>query len=85
MAWPIRKAIPEGSHIHPISFASISNPLCEKKLPTPMGETLIGLHQKKYLSLLRGEKKATPNPPSVSASSNGCDSVDRNKKRKISQ
>jgi hypothetical protein len=50
-----------------------------------MGDTSIGLHGKKYRSLLNGANKATPRPPFVSISSNVCESVDKNKKRKMIQ
>ncbi len=43
-------------------------PLSLKKLPIPIGETLIGLQSKKWRVSSQGEKKATPNPPVVIAS-----------------
>src|SRR5919202_2565985 len=72
----------EGSHTHLSSLCIICTPLTEKNLRTPIGETSIGRHGKKYLVLLNGAHKATPWPPLVSISSNACDSVDTNKKTK---
>lgn len=40
-----------------------------------MGETIMGLSGKKYLSLSNGAKNATPIPPFVIASSTACDDV----------
>jgi hypothetical protein len=43
---------------------------------------LIGLHGKKYLSLLNGANKATPSPPFLSMSSSVYERIDGNRKRK---
>ena len=62
----------------PIQISSFNNtctPLLPKKFSTPMGETLMGRHGKKYLELSQGEKKATPKPPLVMASRILCDAV----------
>src|SRR5687768_564281 len=72
----------DGSHTHLSSLKITRTPHSEKKLPMPIGDTSIGLHGKKYLSLLNGANRATPNPPFVSMSSSGCESVDKNKKMK---
>ena len=50
----------EGSHTHLSSLRSISTPLLEKNLRTPIGDTSIGRHGKKYLALLNGAHRATP-------------------------
>jgi hypothetical protein len=63
----------------------ICTPRWEKNLRTLKGETSMGRHGKKYRALLKGANRATPRPPLVSISSKGCESVDRNKKRKITQ
>ena len=56
-----RKYIPaEGSHTHLISLRIICPPLLEKNLRTPIGDTSIGRHGKKYLTLLNGAHRATP-------------------------
>jgi len=40
----------------------------EKKASIPIGETIIGLHGKKYLPLSNGDNRAIPKPPFVNAS-----------------
>src|SRR5205823_12240846 len=75
----------DGSHTHLNSLSITRIPHFEKKLATPIGDTSIGLHGKKYLSLLNGANSATPRPPFVSISSKECESVDINRKRKITQ
>jgi len=72
-----------GSHTHLSSLRMICTPLVEKNLRTPIGETSIGRHGKKYRVLLKGAHSATPRPPLVSISSNGCERVEQNKKRKV--
>jgi len=61
----------------------ICTPRRVKNLRTPMGETSMGRHGKKYRVLLNGANRATPRPPLVSISSQGCERVEKNKKRKI--
>jgi hypothetical protein len=39
-----------------------------KKAPTLIGETIIGLQEKKYLVLSKGANRAIPKPPFVRAS-----------------
>ena len=53
-----------------------------KKLVIPIGETSITFHGKKYRVTSKGEKKATPKPPLVSASNIECERVQLLKKRK---
>src|SRR6185295_7733442 len=60
--------IADGSQIHRASLTRTRSPRGEKK-PTPIGETWIGRHGKKYRWLLNGAKSAMPRPPLVSASS----------------
>src|SRR4051794_7673576 len=79
---PMPKIIIDGSHTHLISLKITVSPRCEKK-PKPMGETSMGLKEKKYLSLLNGANRPTPRPPFVIASSSGCDNVDNIRKIKI--
>jgi hypothetical protein len=50
----------EGSHTHLNSLHIISTPRLEKNLCTPIGDTSIGRHGKKYLALLNGAHRATP-------------------------
>ena len=50
----------EGSHTHLNSLHMISPPRLEKNLRTPIGDTSIGRHGKKYLALLNGAHRATP-------------------------
>jgi hypothetical protein len=60
--------IAEGIHIQISSFRITLIPHALKKDLTSMGETLIGLHGKKYLLLSKGESNAMPRPPLVRAS-----------------
>ena len=56
-----RKYMPAaGSHTHLSSLRMISTPLLEKNLRTPIGDTSIGRHGKKYRALLNGDHRATP-------------------------
>jgi len=57
-----------GNQIHTSSLFSTNNPLEPMKDFTLIGETWMGLQGKKYRSAEKGEKKATPRPPFVSAS-----------------
>ena len=72
----------DGSQTQIISFPTTARPRGEKK-PAPIGDTAIGLNPKKYRVSSRGAKKATPNPPSVKASSSPCDAVARNRNNLI--
>lgn len=83
--YPTVKMTVDGSHTHLNSLSITRIPHFEKKLATPIGDTSIGLHGKKCLSLLNGANSAIPRPPFVSISSNECESVDINRKRKITQ
>src|SRR2546430_1295090 len=58
-----------------ISLIITAAPRPLKNPPTPIGETLIGRHGRKYRIVSNGEKNATPNPPSVMASSTPCEAV----------
>src|SRR6187549_739104 len=51
------------------------------KKPKPIGDTSIGRHGKKNLSLLNGASNATPRPPLVNISRNGCVAVTKPKYR----
>lgn len=55
------------------SDKSTLTPQSEKKTPTPIGDTSIGRTGKKYRVVSNGQKKATPKPPLVTASSSPCD------------
>ena len=57
---PRRYTPAEGSHTHLNSLRIISTPRLEKNLRTPIGDTSIGRHGKKYLTLLNGAHRATP-------------------------
>jgi hypothetical protein len=50
----------------------------------PSGETFKGVHGRKYRELSKGEKKATPRPPSVMASRKPWEAVTTKKKKAIS-
>jgi len=87
-AYPYRRSIiprittaAAGSHTHRSSLRMICAPLLEKNRRTLTGETSIGRHGKKYLTLLNGANRATPRPSLVSISSKGCERVEANKKR----
>ena len=67
----IMKIIAEGSQTQNNSLLKTSHPLRVKNPDTLIGETSIGLNEKKYRSLIKGENNATPSPPSVQASNNG--------------
>src|SRR5437762_13316238 len=58
-----------------ISLTITTAPRPLKNLPTPIGDTWIGLHGKKYRVVSNGEKKATPKPPLVTPSSAPCEAV----------
>jgi hypothetical protein len=81
---PVTNTAADGSHTHLTSLSRTRIPHSEKK-PKPKGETSIGLQGKKNLSLLNGANNAIPSPPLVSMSSNGCDSVDKNKKMNVNE
>ena len=66
-----------GTQIHINSLCSTRNPGSLKNSRTPIGETAMGRMGKKYLVGSNGEKNATPNPPSVNASSRPCDAADK--------
>ena len=68
------KNIIAGSQTQIISLRITSKPRSLKNL-MPIGETSIGRHGKKYRSLLKGASNATPEPPLVNISSNGCENV----------
>src|SRR5207244_6989077 len=74
-----------GNHFHLTSLTITRAPQSGKKLPMVSGDTSMGLQGKKYLSSMNGANRATPNPPFVSISSSGCDKVDKNKNRRITQ
>jgi hypothetical protein len=57
-----------GRHIHKSSFFITVYPHWLKNALIPMGETVIGVHGKKYRLLLKGDSKAIPRPPLVNAS-----------------
>src|SRR5205823_9601327 len=63
-----------------ISLNITAAPRPLKNGPTPIGETLMGRHGKKYRVVSNGEKNATPNPPLVIASSTPCEAVDMKNK-----
>lgn len=77
----VSKIRPAGSQIQIISLKITFSPRSPKNLK-PIGDTSTGRHGKKYLSLLKGVKSATPEPPLVSISSSGCEKVDNEKKTK---
>ena len=58
----------EGNHIHKSSLLITNKPHGLKNPLIPIGETMIGVHGKKYLALSKGDNKAIPNPPLVNAS-----------------
>src|SRR6266404_6149875 len=58
-----------------ISLAITAAPRPLKNRPKPIGDTWIGLHGRKYRVVSNGEKKATPKPPLVIASSTLCEAV----------
>jgi hypothetical protein len=66
-----------GAHTHFISFMRIASPRLVRNSLMLSGETASGLVGKKYRFSLNGAKKATPKPPSVSASSTPCDAMHR--------
>src|SRR6266700_2961001 len=57
------------------SLTTTAAPRPLKNRPTPIGETWIGRHGMKYREVSNGEKKATPKPPLVIASSTPCEAV----------
>ncbi len=63
-----------GTQIQRASLPRTNKPR-ELKKSAPIGETSMGLHGKKNRSLLNGASSATPKPPLVSMSNNGCESV----------
>lgn len=63
-----------GIQIQIISLKITLKPLSLKN-PRPIGETLIGRHGKKNLSFVNGAKIAAPEPPFVSISRSGCETV----------
>ena len=63
-----------GTPIHKTSLSSTSIPRSLKN-PEPMGDTSIGRHEKKNLSVLKGASSATPSPPFVSISRSGWETV----------
>ena len=73
------KIIKPGRPIQTNSESNTDNPYLEKKLEIPMGETSMGCQGKKYLEVSKGEKKAMPKPPEVSASSIPWETVHRKK------
>jgi hypothetical protein len=72
----------DGNHIHFSSLKMTRMPLAEKK-SIPIGDTSISRHLKKYRPLSNGAKNATPKPPFVIESNIPCETVDINKKRKV--
>jgi len=58
----------EGSHIQINSFFMTARPHLLKKNLTLIGETMIGVHGKKYLVVSKGASKGIPRPPFVKAS-----------------
>jgi hypothetical protein len=72
-------AAQDGSQIHIASLARIRTPYALKNSLMPIGDTSTGRTGKKYLVVSNGEKKATPNPPFVIASSTPCEAVQRKK------
>ena len=72
-----------GSHIRMISLISAAFAEAENSLPIPIGETLNGLHGKKYLVVSNGENNAIPSPPSVNMSSTPWEAVIRKKNDQI--
>ena len=80
--WTVRSttnAAQDGSQIHIASLARTRTPYSLKNSPMPIGDTRTGRTGKKYLVVSNGEKKATPNPPFVIASSTPCEAVQRKK------
>ena len=73
----MRASVRDGSHTQTNSFFITANPLGEKNLSNPIGETSRGCTGKKYLDVSIGEKNATPNPPLVKASSIPWDAITR--------
>jgi hypothetical protein len=57
-----------GTHIHISSLNRTVNPLGLRNLSILSGETSIGVHGKKYRSLVKGDSRAIPLPPFVRAS-----------------
>lgn len=72
---PAAHSIMAGNPIHKASLASTRTPQELKKLPTPIGDTWMGLLGKNRRSSLNGHHKAQPIPPVVSMSSKGCEAV----------
>ena len=72
----------EGSQIHKSSLLIANKPQVLKKPLIPIGETMIGVHGKKYLALSKGDNKAIPNPPFVKASRTPWLADNRKKKKK---
>jgi len=58
----------EGSQIYRGSLLITSKPHLLKKPLIPIGDTIIGVHGKKYLVLSKGDSRAIPRPPFVKAS-----------------
>src|SRR3954469_25543827 len=69
-----------GSAIQRSSLRMTAAPSALKKEPTPIGDTWIGRQAKKYRVVSKGEKKATPRPSLVMASSTPCDMPAQKKK-----
>jgi len=64
----------DGMSIQTNSFFMTLKPLGVRNRFRLIGDTSIGRHGKKYRSLLKGEKNATPRPPFVMASRMLCKS-----------
>jgi hypothetical protein len=58
----------EGSQTHKNSLFITIKPHLLKKALRPIGETIIGVHGKKYLVGSKGDSRAIPRPPLVKAS-----------------
>src|SRR5262245_45141802 len=67
----------DGIHTQSSSLRNTAAPRDEKNRLTPIGETSIGRHGKKYRTALNGATKATPRPPLVKASSSPCENPAR--------
>jgi len=71
----------EGNQIHQNSLLITIKPQLPMKAAMPIGETMMGLHGKKYLPLSKGDNKAMPRPPLVKASRTPWLAVKREKYR----
>lgn len=68
----------KGNQTHRISDQRTATPRALRKRERPSGATSIGWNGTKNRSSRNGQRKATPSPPFVNASSKPCEAIDNN-------